>query len=472
MMSTQPTQYREIISEMLQGLNPEYSSKTAQTAKRINWENTYFGGSMWKKIDKKLGDKLQAGFGFFASTTKEAMESSMAELRLNQAASMWRGAVADANKLKAEGASRERMVGEMYRLFHSTYEGALGNNVGAMDTARTVVDAVLSGRETDGFEGFAAEYTHTQLSRFDADNLPPAVKGLARWKPGAAQFYNPMTNGIYRAFLAAHAIKGGAGVVNKATATMSLVAMVSATTFLYYAAKDIGSPWAQRIAPIPAPSSESDSVTEFLLGLLTNPFNSKGNYGAMEARTYTEIAAYAVKIATNEVEARDDGTLDTAKFNAEQQEYWNKLMEIALSSSLAQPLNFFVADAFDVPAAIGFMWLNQSDIQENIDKAKAMVAKQVAAQEAADAISDRGSVLDAGTDFLALLERHTLDFLSGGRISEGAATSDLTPEQKGIMLDSFTSYGKAKASDSMTRAKAKLQADKDAAATAEQKIAK
>jgi hypothetical protein len=192
----------------------------------------------------------------------------------------------------------------------------------------------------------------------------------------------------------------------------------------------------------------------------------------MEARTYTEIAAYAVKIATNEVEARDDGTLDTAKFNAEQQEYWNKLMEIALSSSLAQPLNFFVADAFDVPAAIGFMWLNQSDIQENIDKAKAMVAKQVAAQEAADAISGRGSVLDAGTDFLALLERHTLDFLSGGRITEGAATSDLTPEQKDIMLDSFTSYGKAKASDSMTRAKAKLQADKDAAATAEQKIAK
>jgi hypothetical protein len=429
-------EYQLIISDLLQGLNPEYSAKTQQVLKRINWNSP-----MWKKIDKKIGDPWQGFFGGMAGYTKEVMESSLAEQKLVQASAIWQGLVEDATKLKREGKSQAEVTGVMYNTLHATYEGVLGSNVGAMDAANALTSGVFDGRPLEGFAGFAAEYTNRQIGRFDADNLPSAIKALARWKPGAAQFYNPMTNGLYRIILGAHAVGGGSGVTNRVTATISIIGLTTMAGALIYLAGETGSQWATRISAVPVPSIENETMLEWVMSMLTNPFASRGSYGAMEVSTYTELIATVAKLSINEMLAQGDGTFDVEAHEKEQRALVAKMWELALPTTFLAPANFFITDILDVPSLLGFAWLNLTDIEEATLKAQEMLK---ASKEAEEYRVDKGRV-DNSMEFIAMLNAELAKAVSLWAVKDSMV--DMTPSEQQQVMGQFTHLGKMRLKD-------------------------
>lgn len=352
-------EYLKELAALSQSLNPEKDAKAEQLLKRVNWN----ASPAFKRMDIAAGDKAHAYSTWLQSLFKENSEKLGVDMRLEAAGSLWK-AVNDAlYDLKKAGAERPELIKKAYEMLGNEFRGALEDRSMAYHFAVDAADGVLNGTPLSGLRGFATAYANQQIGRFDPDNVPQALKALARWRPGASQFYNSTTNGIYRLLLGAHAMFGrrGASAAQVSTATASVAAFLGMASAAAYATYVYGVPWFGRLSPVSGvetgatlvsdDKSGSQRVAAALQTALLDPAGSRGG-GDMVTRTTLSLIGMALAYSVGELTAEEDGTTDTAAFERGQRDLMAKMLDVAYMS---QPVALFTDTFLHVPRW-GYSW--------------------------------------------------------------------------------------------------------------------
>jgi hypothetical protein len=354
------SEYHKELSLVSQSLNPERTPHATQALKRINWEVS----PALKKADIVAGDKAAALYAELGGISKENSEKIVLDVRLDTAGSLWKSVTEDLIEMRQKGASREEMIRHADQTLYNEFRGALANKTLAYNFAVEATDGVLAGKPLAGLRGFAVNYANTHIGRFDPDNLPAFIKSYTRWRPGAAQFFNPTFNGLYRLGAAVHAVHGrrGASAADTAMAAASVAAIMGATGAAVYTGYAVGLPWFSRMSLLPGTETAYNVVTDegdMGLGKLgTNLANmaqqgagSRGG-GDMAMRAWINLAGLLIGQGRDWIASGEEGSIDTDTFNKATHERLVQAMELVYQ---AGPLAMFTETLVNVPRA-GWAW--------------------------------------------------------------------------------------------------------------------
>ena len=355
-------EYVKELSIISEAMNSEANVKAERGLARLEWQNNGF----FKKMDVHAGDKVAAVYAAEMSLFKENSERAVQDIRLSTAASIWRGVTEDLMDMKREGKDRPELIRHALGAFAGEFRGALEDSTMAYKFAAEMADGVLAGTPLAGFRGFAVTFVNSKVGRFDTGNLPAMMKTLARWRPGATRFFNPMSTGIYRLGLAMHGLMGkrGAAASDVTAAAASVACAMGAAAAGAYAASVYALPWFTRLSPVAGVESTYNLVTDPATGLgsmlntlpvaLSEGTGSRGG-GDLVLRALLTTIGQAAAWVSAEFFAAEDGTTDLAAHEREQTERISTMLNIVYE---AGPTVILTDSMFNIPRW-GWAWYDR-----------------------------------------------------------------------------------------------------------------
>lgn len=332
--------------------------QNASNQARFNYFATTYKLNSWKPVQRTLmavntvSDIIVDGTGRYL---KESMELSQAKAAYTDSMLIWQKAV-DMAKVNPDVNSVAKMlIGNM---------SGLRNQAPFYKLAQQLVENV-NDRPYMGSLEYITMYKNHLLGRFDPSNVPTFVKNLSMIIPGAGQFYNALTNHMYRAFTMSRRLATRIPDNNHrmlATLTMSSIILQS-MMFAWMKdgigsdQEDDGSLWSRGIGLDGERLAAMPTIVTAIKAMIGNKevnwnvMNAKLDIGGMEYANY-------IKAATLLARAVMAGSNADDKYSQVKQDLlMRNFMDHAIKMS---PAAIFL-DFVESPATMSFMMMSDTN---------------------------------------------------------------------------------------------------------------
>jgi hypothetical protein len=341
--------YAEINAQLIAGLNPTLSAKMQSKLGRINWDVS----PLWKKTHAGFAGLADPIFEHIQGSIKENADSTTYRIVLGQAANIWETAGAAARSVSDQG------EGAMFRAAAAALEKPLAGVTGSrVDTAQIAMSLVkeLGTEGTAAYERFATAFCHQSLTRYDPGNVPAMVRIIDRMLPSTAQFFNPLTGGLYRLLAAGHTLvteRGrDAGHVGVAVATIA--GLYGLSSFWLAASKTTGMTSLTKMIPLAGFQSivGQDPKQE-----AKNQMEPSLKVGSMQNAILLDLFWRTASLVKSLATATGDGTADTAALNAKLHDDWMRIIDLAVQTT-PNILGPLLRDFVYSPGKLGYAYLD------------------------------------------------------------------------------------------------------------------
>jgi hypothetical protein len=308
------------------------------------------GTGFWRRASEASAE----GYGFEAAALKSlwAVKERAENTAVRSTLKTLGGIMATGDKiLKEQGAAA--LVKHL-----NQFLGGHSNPALIMD----VVREIQNGRVDVGWERFGREYVSARVGTWNHSNTPKFIRGVARWVPGADQFFTAGTIGTYRIL---NSIIGLQNIPAKQRARMVVAALSVAgiASGIGILQEESGVEWYGRISPVEVLSTatrhawSTEASTKDSLTTLFNSIGTRAQIQSGASQGLTLRATYSILKMFNDIYMKDMlKEKDTLKRgDKDYGERWNALILLSEMTAFKPGMSVLNMTPKEAADTIGYM---------------------------------------------------------------------------------------------------------------------